>query len=133
VLPWSSQQRNAVEAQRKHPLAYASLMLAALVPMVVGITGLGMFLKRRYPLPDALLIVAGAGVFIVMVPVLMCGGAGLWLLIARRIVPRSVAKAFFVDAGLGIISTASEWMFVMAYGEMVEERDAGPREPPKTG
>jgi hypothetical protein len=52
--------RKAVEAQRKHPLAYASLLLAMLLPMVAGITGVGMVLTRLLPAPGALLIAAGA-------------------------------------------------------------------------
>jgi hypothetical protein len=36
---------------------------------------------------------------------------------ARRVVPRSVAKAFCVHRGLGILSRMSKWMFVAAYGE----------------
>jgi hypothetical protein len=128
----------ALQAQRKHRLAYASLLFAMLLPMVVGITGLGLLLKRLFPSPDALHIAAGACAFIVTGPVLMFIGAGGWLLIARRKVPRSAAQAFFVHRGFGILSQASEWMFTAVYGEQVgpkparpsdESKEASPRRP----
>ncbi len=106
----------AIAAQREHPLTYASLILAALSPMVVGITALGMLLKRIYPSPSPFHIAAGACAFILLIPALMCLGAYGWLLLARRIVPRSIAQAFFVHPGIGVLSLISEWMFVRVYG-----------------
>ena len=107
----------AIEEQEKHPLAYASLLFAMLSPMVVGITAIGMLLKRWFPLPDFGHIAAGSCLFILAVPILMCFGAACWLIVCRRIVPRSVAQAFFVQPGFGILSWASEWMFSIAYGD----------------
>jgi hypothetical protein len=118
------QPRNPFAAQRKHPVAYASLMVATLTPMVAGITVLGMFLKRLLPSPDALQIIAGAGAFIVLIPLLMCVGAFCWLVVARRVVDRSVAKAFFIHGGFGILSKASEFMFIWVYGASDEDRFA---------
>jgi hypothetical protein len=116
--------RKPFAAQRKHAVAYASLMVTTLAPMVAGITVLGMLLKRLLPSPDALQILAGAGAFILLTPLLMCVGAYCWLVIARRVVDRSVAKAFFVHGGFGILSTASEFMFIRAYGASDEDRRA---------
>jgi hypothetical protein len=116
--------RDAVESQRKNPLAYASLLLATLSPMVTGITALGMGSKRLFPSPDLLHIVAGACIFILMIPVMMCVGAWCWLLLARGFVRRPVAEAFFVSPGFGILSRVSEWMFVRVYGD--EEEDLRP-------
>jgi hypothetical protein len=113
--------KKALEAQRKHPLAYASLLFAMMLPMIVGITALGMFLKSLFPSPDALRIAAGACLFILLVPFLMCMGAWCWLVIARRVVPRPVAKAFCVHPGFGILSRVSEWMFVAVYGKQDEK------------
>jgi hypothetical protein len=106
----------AIEEQRKHPLAYAFLLLAMLLPMVVGITAIGMCLKRWCPLPDFADIAAGSCVFILAIPILMCVGAACWLIVARQLVPRSVVKAFFVQPGFGILSWVSEWMFATVYG-----------------
>jgi hypothetical protein len=116
--------KKAVEAQRKHPLAYVSLLFAMLLPMVACITAAGLFLKRLFPSPGVLVILAGAFVFILLIPVLMCLGAACWLVVARRIVPRSVAEAFCVHPGFGILSRVSEWMFVSVYGEQDEKRHA---------
>src|SRR5437667_9042174 len=107
--------KKAVEAQRKHPLAYASLLLAMLLPMVAGLTAVGLLLKRLFPSPNALVIIAGVSGFILLVPVLMCFGAAGWLVVARRIVPRSVAEAFCVHPGFGLLSRVSVWMFVSVY------------------
>ncbi len=107
--------KEAIEAQRRYPVAYASLLFATLSPMVVGITVLGMFLKRLFPSPGLLHIAAGACVFILLVPFLMCIGAACWLIVARWVVPRSIVRVFFVHPGLGIFSVVSEWMFVQAY------------------
>lgn len=112
----STLPKNAREAQRKHPLAYASLLLVMLVPMVTGLTALGLLLKRLYPSPNLLLVATGACAFILVVPILMCLGAWCWLLLARRIVPRPVARAFAVHPGMGILSRVSKWMFVSVYG-----------------
>jgi hypothetical protein len=114
--------RKPFAAQQKHPLAYASLIAATLIPMVAGITVLGMILKRLLPSPDALQITAGAFAFIVLTPLLMCVGACCWLVVARRVVDRSVAKAFFLHRGFGILSRVSEFMFIWAYGEGNEDR-----------
>jgi hypothetical protein len=118
------EQRKPFAAQRKHPIAYASLIAATLAPMVAGITFLGIFLKRLIPSPDALQIIAGAGVFIVLIPVLMCVGAFCWLVVARRVIDRSVAKAFFIQSGFGILSKASKFMFISVYGASDEDRFA---------
>jgi hypothetical protein len=120
--------RKPFEAQRKHPFAYASLMVATFMPMVIGITTLGMFLKRLIPSPDAFQIAAGAGAFIVLTPLLMCVGAWCWLLVARRVVRRSVAKAFFVHGGFGIFSRVGEFMFTCVYGSGDENRLVQPPE-----
>lgn len=122
--------KKALEAQRKHPLAYASLLFVMLLPMVVGITALGLFLKSLFPSPDALHIAAGACVLILLVPVLMCVGAWCWLLMARRIVPRSVARTFAVHPGFGILSRVSEWMFVAVYGGEDDQLHAKPSAEP---
>jgi hypothetical protein len=70
---------NPFSTQRKHPVSYASLMVATLAPMMAGITVPGMFLKRLLPSPNAMQIIAGAGTFIVLTPLLMCVGAYCWL------------------------------------------------------
>jgi|RifCSP13_3_1023840.scaffolds.fasta_scaffold114865_1 hypothetical protein len=119
-----TERKKPVAEQRKHPVAYASLMVATLSPMVAGITALGMFLRRLFPSPDALQITAGAGAFILLTPVLMCVGAYCWLVVARRVVERSVAKAFFIHGGFGILSRVSECMFIRVYGEGDEDRRA---------
>jgi hypothetical protein len=105
------------EVQQKYPLAFASLMVAVLVPMVAGVTLAGMALKWLAPTPNVFQMVAGGCVLIVLVPVLICAGAFGWLVLARRIVPRPVAKAFFVYPGAGIFSQVSEWMFFRIYGK----------------
>lgn len=112
MQPWE-----AIDAKKKHPFAWWSLLVSTLIPMVVGITALGALLKRLFPSPTALPIVAGACVFILAIPPLICFGAAAWLLVARRIVPRPVSKAFFIQPGLGIFSRVSEWMLVRAYGK----------------
>lgn len=53
--------------------------------------------------------------FILFVPLLMCVGAACWLVVARRVIPRPIARAFFVYPGLGILSLVGEWIFVRAY------------------
>jgi len=108
--------KDAAEAQKNHPVAWWSLLLAAIAVMAVGITLLGMLMKRLWPSPTVLQIVTGAGVFILPMPLFLLTGAACWLLVARHIVPRAVAKAFFVHSGFGIVSRVSEWMFVRAYG-----------------
>ena len=115
--------KEAIAAQRKHPVTYASLMLATLLPMVVGITVVGMSLERMFPSPPALQIVAGALAFIVLVPVFMCVGAYCWLLLVRRIVPQPVVKAFFVHPGFGIFSRVGECMFLRVYGDRDGDED----------
>ena len=109
--------KDAAEAQKKHPVAWWSLLLAALTPIVLGITVLGALLKQLWPSPTAWQIVAGACVLIVPIPLFVCIGAAAWLLLARRVVPRAVARAFFVHSGFGIVSRVSERMFVSAYGK----------------
>jgi hypothetical protein len=101
-------------------------MAATLAPMVAGITILGLILRRLLPSPDALQITAGAVAFILLTPVLMSAGAFCWLLLARRIVARSIASAFFVHGGFGVLSTVSERMFLRVYG-------AGGEDPPLSG
>ena len=129
----STLPKDAREAQLKHPLAYASLLCAMLFPMVVGITVLGLFLKSLFPSPNALHLAAGACVFILLVPILMCVGAWCWLLMARRIVRRSVVRAFAVHPGFGILSRVSKWMFVSVYGEDDDQRHAQPSNEPNAG
>src|SRR4030065_141672 len=74
-----TERKKPVADQRKHPVAYASLMVATLLsPIVAGITALGMFLRRLFPSPDALQITAGAGAFILLTPVLRWAGAYWW-------------------------------------------------------
>jgi hypothetical protein len=85
--------------------------------MVVCITVLGALLKQLWPSPTAWQIAAGACVLILPIPLFLCVGAAGWLLIARRVVPRAVARVFFVHSGFGILSRVSEWMFVCAYGK----------------
>jgi hypothetical protein len=114
--------KKAIEEQRKHPLAYAFLILAMVLPMVAGITAIGMLLKHWLPVPGFGHIAAGACLFILAIPILMCVGAACWLVVARRSVPRSVAQAFFVQPGFGILSWASEWMFSVVYGANDDER-----------
>ncbi len=107
----------AIAAKRKHPVAYACLMVCTLLPMVIGITGLGMMLKRLAPSPGGVEIAAGAAAFILLVPVLMCLGAWIWVAISHRLVERAVAKAFFVHPGFGLLSRVSKRLFVSVYGE----------------
>jgi hypothetical protein len=125
----STLPKNAREAQRKHPLAYACLLFAMLLPIVVGITEFGLFLKSLFPSPNTLHLAAGACAFILLVPILMCVGAWCWLLMARRAVPRSVVRAFAVHPGFGILSRVSKWMFVSVYGDD-DNRHAQPSDEP---
>ena len=106
----------AIEAQRRHPIAWWSLVVAMLTSMVLGITALGMLLKHLFPSPSQLLILAGAGLFILAIAPLMLLGAFGWLLGARRFVQRSVAGALFIHPGFGILSRVDEWMFICVYG-----------------
>lgn len=87
------------------------------IPIVVGITALGLFLKSLFPSPNALHLAAGTCAFILLVPILMCVGAWCWLLMARRVVQLSVVQAFAVHPGFGILSRVSKWMFVSVYGD----------------
>jgi hypothetical protein len=109
--------QEAIEARREHPVAFWSLLVAMLTPMVAGITGLGLLAKHLFPTPPQLLILAGAGVFILAIAPLMLLGAFGWLLMARAFVPRSVARAFFIHPGFGILSRVDEWMFHLVYGK----------------
>ena len=84
--------------------------------MVVGVTALGFALKQTFPAPSLLVILAGGALFILILPPLMLLGALGWLLVARAFVQRSVARAFCVHPGFGILSRASEWMFHCVYG-----------------
>jgi hypothetical protein len=84
--------------------------------MIVGVTVLGFCLKRLWPAPGVTTIAVGAMAMLAAVPTSMILGAGIWLLIARHFVARSIAKVFFVHAGAGIFSRLSERMFVLAYG-----------------
>jgi hypothetical protein len=112
----------AIEEQRRHPIAYASLLFAMLSPMVVGITVIGMLLKCWFPLPDFGHIALGACLFILATPILMCVGAACWLIVSLRFVPPSVAQTFFVQPGFGILSWVGEWMFSVVYGVNDDER-----------
>lgn len=109
--------QEAIAAQRKHPIAWWSLVVAMLTPAVAAITALGMLLKQLFPSPTQLLILAGGGLFILAIPPLMLLGAFLWLLVARGVVPRSVARAFFIHPGFGILSRVDQGMFTCVYGK----------------
>lgn len=106
----------ALEAQKKHPFACWSLLVATFTPMVAGITGLGFLLKHLFPTPSWLVVLGCGCLFIVAIAPLCLLGAFVWLLLARRLVPRSVARAFYVHPGFGILSRMSERMFVCVYG-----------------
>jgi hypothetical protein len=108
---------DAIHARCEHPIAFWSLLVAMLTPMVAGITGLGLLAKHLFPTPTQLLILAGAGLFILAIAPLMLLGAFGWLLAARAFVPRQVAKAFFIHPGFGILSRIDEWMFHCVYGK----------------
>ena len=88
-----------------------------LIPMVVGITGLGLLAKHLFPTPSQLVILAGAGLCTLVIAPLMLLGAFAWLVVACPFVPRSVAKAFFIHPGFGILSRIDEWMFHCVYGK----------------
>ena len=104
------------KTQRQHPIAFSSLLLSMIVPAVVGVTAMGFLLKNLWPVPALPQIVVGAVVMVAAIAPLMLLGAGVWLLVARCFVARSVAKAFFVYPGMGIFSRMSESMFEVAYG-----------------
>jgi hypothetical protein len=109
--------KEAKEAQAKHPIAWWSLLAAMLAPMVLGITALGMLLQHLFPSPGKLLMLVGGCLFILAMPPLMLLGAFGWLLLARSLVPRRVASAFFIHPGcVGIVSRISECMFLRVYG-----------------
>jgi hypothetical protein len=112
--------KEALEAQRKHPIASWSLLVATLTPMVIGITGLGFLMKHLFPSPTGLVILAGGCLFIAAIAPLGFLGAFGWLLLARSLVPRRVARAFFIYPGLGILSRVSERMFLCVYGRADE-------------
>jgi hypothetical protein len=76
-----------------------------------------MLLKHLFPSPSQLLILAGASLFILAIAPLMLLGAFGWLLGARRFVQRSVARAFFIHPGFGILSRVDERMFFRVYGK----------------
>jgi hypothetical protein len=108
--------REITQTQRRHPIAWSSLLLALIVPLAVGVTALGLLLKHLFPVPTPLQIAVGASVMISAIPLLMFLGAAIWLVVARRFVARSVAMVFFVYPGMGVFSRISEWMFLLAYG-----------------
>ena len=108
--------REITQTQRRHPIAWSSLLLALIVTLAVGVTALGLLLKHLFPVPTPLQIAVGASVMISAIPLLMFLGAAIWLVVARRFVARSVAMAFFVYPGMGVFSRISEWMFLLAYG-----------------
>lgn len=108
--------KEALEAQKKHPVAWWSLLVVTLTPMVAGISGLALLLKSYFPSPTGLVILAGGCLFIVAIGPLCLVGAFGWLLVARLFVPRAVARAFYVHPGFGILSRTSEWMFHCVYG-----------------
>jgi hypothetical protein len=109
--------QEATEARREHPVAFWSLLVAMLTALVAGITGLGLLAKHLFPAPSQLLILGGAGLFVLAIAPLMLLGAIGWLVVARRFVPRSVAKAFFIHSGFGILSRIDDWMFHFVYGK----------------
>lgn len=108
---------DAIHARREHPIAFWSLVVAMLTPMVAGITGLGLLAKHLFPTPTQLVILAGAGLFILAIAPLMLLGAFGWLLMARAFVSRQVVRAWFICPGFGILSRVSRWMFVCVYGK----------------
>ena len=108
--------RVVTETQRRHPIASISLLVTVIAPAPVGITALGLVLKRLFPVPTPLQIAAGASVMLAAIPVLMFLGAAIWLVVARRFVARSVSRVFFVYPGMGVLSRISEWLFQLAYG-----------------
>ena len=110
-------QAKSKEMQQKHPMAFWTLVLAMLAPLVVGITAAGMLLKHLFPAPSQLLILMCAVLLILTIAPLMLLGAFGWLLMARCCVPRPVAKIFFVHPGFGILFRISEWMFICVYGK----------------
>jgi len=107
---------DAIHVRREHPLAFWSLVVAMLTPMVAGITALGLLAKHLFPTPTQLVILAGAGLFILAIAPLMLLGAFGWLLVARGFVLRQVARAWFIHPGFGILSRVSKWMFICVYG-----------------
>ncbi|MBM3858453.1 MAG: hypothetical protein FJ395_02245 [Verrucomicrobia bacterium] len=109
--------KEAIEAQREHPVAFWSLLVAMLAPAVAGVTGLGLLAKHLFPTPTQLVILAGAGVFILAIAPLMLVGAFGWLMVARRFVSRPVVRAWFICPGFGLLSRVSRWMFVCVYGK----------------
>lgn len=109
--------KEAIEAQREHPVAFWSLVVAMLAPMVVGITGLGLLAKHLFPSPSQPLILAGAGVFVLAIAPLMLLGAFGWLIAVRACVPRQVVRVWFICPGFGILSRVCQWMFTCVYGK----------------
>src|SRR5262249_41327743 len=112
--------KQAREAQAKHPVAWWSLMVATLTPMVAGVTALGFLAPRLFSFPALLQVLAGGCCLVAAIPPLMLVGAFSWLLVARGFVSRSVARAFFVHPGFGVLSRLSEWMFLRVYGSSDE-------------
>jgi hypothetical protein len=104
------------DARKQHPVAWWSLLAATVAPMVLGITGLGFLFKNLLPSAGALVILAGGCVCIAAIAPLGLLGAFVWLLLARPFVPRSVAKAFYVHPGSGILSRLSAKMYRCIYG-----------------
>ena len=104
------------EAQTKHPVAWWSLVVTTLTPMAAGVTALGFLARRLFPSPALLQILARGCCFVIAITPLMLVGAFSWLLVARGFVSRSVARAFFVHPGFGVLSRVSEWMFLRVYG-----------------
>ena len=100
----------------KHPVAWWSLVVMTLAPMVAGITALGFLAQRLFPSPTLFQVLAGGCIFVVAILPLMLVGAFSWLLVARGFVSRSVARVFFVHPGFGVLSRLSGWMFLRVYG-----------------
>jgi len=106
-----------LEAERKHAVAFVSLLVVTLLPVPFGIGFLGKLLQAHFPSPFAGQILLGAVLMIGALPLLMLFGAAVWLAVARHFVPRAVAERFFLYPGLGVLSIASKWLFELAYGE----------------
>jgi hypothetical protein len=104
------------EQEPGHRLASFSVAVAILLPVVVVFPAAGIWLDNRMEeisLSLALLLLPVIGVLAFF---LMFLGAAAWLAIARFVVPREVAKGFFVVPGVGIFSLVSQWLFERAYG-----------------
>ena len=72
--------------------------------------------QRLFASPALFQILAASYIFVFAIAPLMLVGAFGWLVVARGFVSRSVARAFFVHPGFGVLSRVSAWMFLCVYG-----------------